>query len=187
MFGELTILGRLGADPEMKYTPSGKAVTELRVAVDQGYGENKSTLWVTVTCWGGQDGKGGMAEAAANYLSKGSGVFVKGEPKVRAYVANNGEARAVLELTARELKFLDGKKNGEQAHAPADAPRAAQSTTPAAPQYQQISPDGKFGWNGTAWVAIPQTTTTPPPPPAAAIPPPPAAPQDVNPDEIPFK
>lgn len=114
MYSKLTIIGRLGADPEMRYTASGKAVTNLRVAVDQGYGDSKTTLWVSVTCWGGKDGKEGMAEAAAKYVHKGSKVFVEGEPAVRAYVAGDGAARASLGLNARELRFLDDrpKQNG---------------------------------------------------------------------------
>ena len=189
MYGKLTLVGRLGADPEMKYTPSGTAVTELRVAVDQGYGDNKKTLWVTVKAWGKRDGTGGMAEAAATYLHKGSLVFVEGTPTVRAYVANGGEARGVLEVNANELKFLDGKQdngNGEARPAQQAKPATANANQQPTPQaattnpYQQISPDGNFGWDGKAWVAIPKTAAPPPPPPT------PEPVHDVDPDSIPF-
>jgi single-strand DNA-binding protein len=196
MFGKITLIGRLGGDPEMRYTPQGKPVTNMSLAVDQGYGERKATLWVKVTAWGNNDGTGGKAEACANYLKKGSLVFVEGEPTVRAYIHTDGEPRASLEVNAREIKFLDPKPqdgNGQQTQArPAQAAKPAASlaatAATASPAYVQISPDKKFGWDGKAWVPIP--APVPPPPAAAPIPPPPPGAddtaRDVDPDDIPF-
>jgi len=114
MYGKLVVVGRLGADPEMRYTPNGVAVTQLNLAVDQGWGENKKTLWIRANCWGRKDGAGGLAEVVANILKKGHIVFATGEPSVRAFTSGSGEARASLEMRVDDIKFMTPKAaNGD--------------------------------------------------------------------------
>ena len=67
---QCSFIGRLGKDPEMNYTPNGKAVTKFSLAVDQGKGQD--TLWLTIVCWNE------LAERMHEYLSKGQLVFVQG-------------------------------------------------------------------------------------------------------------
>ena len=69
---KVNIIGRVGSDPELRYTPAGKAVTEINLAVDDGYGENKRTAWIGVTIWGA------TAECAAKYVRKGHRLGITG-------------------------------------------------------------------------------------------------------------
>ncbi len=108
-FNQITVLGRLGSDPEMRYTANGKAVTNFSVATDVGWGENKETLWLRVNCWDKQ------AESANQYLEKGRHVLIVGELSQREYTAANGDKRTSLEVKAREMTFIS---DGQQSAAP---------------------------------------------------------------------
>jgi single-strand DNA-binding protein len=99
MFNQVTALGRLGSDPELRYTASGTAVANFSLATDVGWGENKSTVWFRVNAWDKQ------AEFVNNYLAKGKTVLVVGELSLNEYSTNSGEKRTSLELRAREIKF----------------------------------------------------------------------------------
>lgn len=107
MYQQITLLGRLGNSPEMRYTPAGKAVASFSLAVDKGYGDKKTTLWARVTVWEQQ------AENCAKYLSKGATVLVLGEvEEPRTWTDKQGNTRASLEITARTVKFIDSKGGG---------------------------------------------------------------------------
>ncbi len=107
------IVGNLGGDPELKYMQSGSAVCNFSVAVsetwrDRQTNENREkTTWYRVAVWGGQ------AEACNTYLAKGRQVLVIGNVSTRAYLNNNGEAAASLDLTARSVQFLGGGSGGQ--------------------------------------------------------------------------
>lgn len=108
MFQQCMIIGNLGRDPEMRYTPSGKPVTEFSVAVNRKWTTQdgtpgEETVWFRVTCWGR------LAETTNQYLSKGRQVMVVGRVAASAWTGNDGEARATLELTAQDVKFLGGR------------------------------------------------------------------------------
>ncbi len=114
-FNKLVFVGHLGSDPEMRYTPSGKAVTTFSVATNHQYTNDKGetvkiTTWYRCSAWGKQ------AEAYNQYLKKGSKVLVEsrldpdpatGGPRLWADQA--GKAHASFECTVRELYFLDAK------------------------------------------------------------------------------
>ncbi len=99
MFNQVTALGRLGGDPEMRYTASGTAVANFSLATDVGWGDNKSTVWFRVNAWDKQ------AEFVNQYLTKGRVVLVVGELSLNEYTTAGGESRTSLELRAREIKF----------------------------------------------------------------------------------
>ena len=113
MYEMLTIVGNLGRDPEMKYTPSGKAVTNFSVAVNTRWTNSDGTsaervTWYKVACWGK------LAEVTNEYLAKGRRVLVTASRiEAEAYIDKEGEPRAALRVTADAVKFLDGK--GEEA------------------------------------------------------------------------
>ena len=95
------IIGNLGADPEMRYTPNGRAVTQFNVAVNQstknqqtGEWADQGTDWYRVSIWGDR------AERAAEEFHKGNRVFVEGRFKTREYEAKDGQKRVSLEVTA---------------------------------------------------------------------------------------
>jgi single-strand DNA-binding protein len=114
----IIIVGNLGRDPEMRYTPSGQAVTNLSVASNRQYTDSggqlvKETIWFRVSVWGKQ------AENCAQYLKKGRPVLIEGrlnpDPKTggpRVWQGQNGPG-ATFEVTASTVKFLGGRGDGE--------------------------------------------------------------------------
>jgi single-strand DNA-binding protein len=111
---KVILVGNLGSDPEMRYTPSGKAVTSFRMATNRRYttpaGESKEeTDWFRVSVWGKQ------AEQVNQFLSKGRQVYVEGRFHARSWEGQDGQMRTSLEVTADRVLFL-----GKQA--PASVP-----------------------------------------------------------------
>jgi single-strand DNA-binding protein len=112
-YNKATIIGNLGADPELRYLDNGTAVTSFSVATnlrwtDKDTGEKREKLtWFRVTAWRK------LAETCAAHLKKGRQVFVEGRIAASAYLAQDGEARATLELSAQNVVFL-GSGNGNK-------------------------------------------------------------------------
>ena len=109
MFQQITLIGHLGNDPEMRYTPSGIAVTNFSLAVNKyrtgqdGQREEK-TMWFRIAAWRRN------AETASQYLTKGSKVLIVGElEEARIYTDRNGNPQVSLEVTAQTIKFLSGR------------------------------------------------------------------------------
>ncbi len=104
---KVMLLGRLTADPELRYTPKGTAVCDLRMAMnrqytDPGSGEKKEeATFVDVTAWGR------TAEISAQYLKKGRQVFVEGRLKFDQW-EQDGQKRSKLSVTADQVTFVDG-------------------------------------------------------------------------------
>lgn len=103
MMNVVVLIGRLTADPELKYTPSGVAVATFSIAVDrrptsQGV---KETDFIRIVAWRHN------AEFAANYLGKGRLVAIEGRLQVRNWVAQDGSKRSTTEVVANELRALD--------------------------------------------------------------------------------
>ncbi len=108
MYQKTVVIGHLGKDPEMRYTPSGVPVTSFSLATTRRWnnanGEpQEKTTWFRVTCWRK------LAETAAQYMQKGKLILVEGEVDASAYTDRDGNARASLELTATNFKFLGAK------------------------------------------------------------------------------
>ena len=109
---KMMIIGNLGADPELRYTPSGKAVTELRVAVnDNRKGPDgewiEETLWFRVSVWEQQ------AERMAEQLRKGHKIYAEGQLKAREYEARDGQKRTSLELSFARVVNLERRPRDE--------------------------------------------------------------------------
>lgn len=107
------VIGHLGRDPEMSYTPGGKAVTKFSVAVSRKWGQGserkEATTWFNVVSWDK------LAETCSSYLAKGSKVYLAGRMESRKYTNKDNQEVTVWELTATELEMLDGKPaNGGQ-------------------------------------------------------------------------
>lgn len=104
-FAKVMMIGNLGRDPELRYTPQGTAVCDLSVAVSRRIKteneiENEHTTWYRVTCWRR------LAEIAAQYLAKGSPVYVEGTLSVDEWVDREGKIRFTLKVDANELHLL---------------------------------------------------------------------------------
>lgn len=103
---KMMIIGNLGADPELRYTPSGKAVTNLRVAVnDRSRGSDgewvEETMWVRVEVWEQ------AAERLAEQLRKGNKVYAEGQLRAREYEGSDGQKRTSLELRFARVVNLE--------------------------------------------------------------------------------
>ena len=99
---KVELLGRVGADPEMRYTQSGTAVTKLRVATDRPrQNGDVETDWHTVVCWGK------LAEAVNEYVEKGQRVYVAGRLVQNSWEGEDGQRRHRAEVHAAEVVFLD--------------------------------------------------------------------------------
>ncbi len=104
-FNRVLLMGNLTRDPELRYTPSGTAVTNLRLAVNRRFrtqaGEVKEeTAFITVVAWGKQ------AETCTQFLSKGRPIFVEGRLQMRSWEGSDGQKRNVLEVRASRVQFL---------------------------------------------------------------------------------
>lgn len=106
------IIGNLGADPEMRYTPNGRPVTQFNVAVNQSTKNQQTGEWVEETDWFRVSVWGDRAERAAENLRKGNRVFVEGRFKTRQFEGRDGQTRTSLELTADSVVNLE-KRNRE--------------------------------------------------------------------------
>jgi len=118
-YQKIIITGNLGRDPEMRYTPSGQAVTSFSIAVNESYtsanGEKvKRTIWFRVTAWGKQ------AEICNQYLKKGQQVLVDGRmsadpatggPKI--WTKQDGSSGSSFEVTASTVRFLSSRGDAE--------------------------------------------------------------------------
>lgn len=106
---KVTIIGHLGRDPEMRYTPSGRPVTTFSVATSRSWntsdGERRSdTEWFNVVSWGS------LAEICKQYLSKGQQVYIEGRLQTRRWEDDDGNKRTTVEIVAKEMIMLGDRK-----------------------------------------------------------------------------
>jgi single-strand DNA-binding protein len=113
-FSKVMIIGNLGRDPEMRYTPNGRPVTEFSVAVNQSTKNQQTGEWVEATDWFRVTVWGDRAERTAEQLRKGNRVFVEGRFRTREYEARDGQKRVSLEITADSVVSLDRNEPGDQ-------------------------------------------------------------------------
>ena len=127
MYQKLIIIGNLGRDPEMRFTPDGNPVTQISVATSRRYKDNDETTWFRVSVWGKQ------AESVNQYLQKGSKVLVEGRlspdsnggPRV---FRKDGTWAASYEVTAENVRFLSAK--GEVSGSPSGMDDAGDDDIP---------------------------------------------------------
>jgi len=154
------LIGRLTKDPEMRYTPSGTAVTNFSIATNRwssgGEGERKEfTDYHNIVAYNA--GKRNLAEIVAQYTRKGALVYVEGRIQTRSWEGQDGQKRRTTEIIANDVQFLDSRSGGGGGGAGAGGGGAAADG--AARSRPSASED---------------------------IPAPDDAPRDVDPDEIPF-
>ena len=107
---KVILMGRLGVDPELRYTKGGQATCSLRLATSEVWGtgdaRQERTEWHRVVLWGRQ------AELAKEYLAKGRLVYIEGRLQTRKWQDKDGHDRYTTEIVAREIQFIDGKRGG---------------------------------------------------------------------------
>ncbi|MCU0506090.1 MAG: single-stranded DNA-binding protein [Chloroflexi bacterium] len=106
-FSKVMIIGNLGRDPEMRYTPSGRAVTEFSVAVNQSTKNQQTGEWVEATDWFRVTVWGDRGERVAEQLRKGNRVFVEGRFRTREFEGRDGQKRISLDVTADSVVSLE--------------------------------------------------------------------------------
>jgi len=140
---KVMLIGNLTRDPELRYTPSGKAVTDISIAInrvwmnDQGQ-KQEDTTFVDVTLWGRQ------AELAEQYLSKGRGVYVEGRLQLDTWDdKETGKKRSRLKVVGENLQFLpDGRGGAGGQNRQNQAPAQQQKSGP--PQGASAAPADDF-------------------------------------------
>jgi len=116
---KIILIGRIGRDAELRYSPDGKAVCGFSMAVDDGYGEKKSTIWVRCSLWGDR------ADKLAPHLTKGKPVYVEGSlshddaggPRTWVDKTTN-ETRTSFECRVTTIEFLPGAPKSESGEEP---------------------------------------------------------------------
>ena len=125
---KMIVIGNVGSDPEMRYTPNGSAVTNFSVAANRRYttaeGEQREeTEWFMVAAWNR------LAETCNQYVTKGMKIYVEGRLSSSPYITRDGQARAGNEISAFEVKFLS---RPDDANRPGDTNRPGDANRPAA-------------------------------------------------------
>ncbi len=124
------IIGNLGRDPELRYTPSGQPVTQFTVAVNRNYKDSEGewkeeTEWFRVVAWGP------LAERTAEYLRKGRKVYVEGRLQTRQWEGQDGAKRYTTELIAQTVTPLDPRPRDDLGEAPEPRPASRGASEPA--------------------------------------------------------
>jgi single-strand DNA-binding protein len=142
---KVILIGRLGKDPEVKYTPSGAPVAKFTLATDEVFkdrsGEQqRRTEWHTIVAWNK------LAEICGEYLTKGKQVYVEGSIRSRQWEDQAGNKRTAYEIVARDMKMLGSKADSERMAA-AGMERATPERPPAptpSPAAPEPSPESEI-------------------------------------------
>lgn len=121
---KVILIGNLGADPELRYTPGGQPVANFRIATSESWNDKQGqkqerTEWHRIVAWGK------LAELCGEYLAKGRQVYVEGKLQTRQWEDRDGNKRFTTEVHAREITFLGGRGEGAPAGAGRARPAAA--------------------------------------------------------------
>jgi single-strand DNA-binding protein len=161
---KVILIGRLGQDPEQKYTPSGVAVTTLNLATNESYKNQQGefvekTEWHRIVLWRN------LAENAAKYLAKGSQVYIEGKLQTRSWDDQNGAKHYTTEIVATDMNFLSTREGqGSQQN------------------YQQQNQQSQQNFKPQGGYGSPQTQNKQQGPPSYDMPPQ----EDFKEDDLPF-
>jgi single-strand DNA-binding protein len=129
-FNKIILVGNLGRDPELRYTPQGTPVCSFSLATnerrkDKNTGENNDIVtWFRVTLWGRQ------AETASQYLQRGRPVYIEGRLRVEEWTDRDGKPRHTLEVHATDMQFIGGGRSEDAGAQPAKAATAQANAGP---------------------------------------------------------
>jgi len=134
---KVILVGNLGADPEVRYMPSGNAVTNVTLATSESWNDKQTGQQQERTEWHRVVFFNRLAEIAGEYLRKGSKVYVEGSLRTRKWQDQSGQDRYTTEIVASEMQMLDSRGSDQQAPQQNRQPQQQQ-----APQHQQQSRGG---------------------------------------------
>ncbi len=132
---KVILIGNLGADPEVRFMPSGGAVANLRIATSESWKDKQTgeaqerTEWHTVALFNR------LAEIAGEYLKKGSKVYIEGSLRTRKWQDKNGQDRYTTEIICNDMQMLDSRSGGS-----ANMPNDPSSSSSADPRPQSSAP-----------------------------------------------
>ena len=141
-FNKIILVGNLGRDPELRYTPQGLAVCNFSMATSEKKRDKSGelqdvTTWFKVTLWRQQ------AETAAKYLTKGTQVYIEGRLKVEDWTDRDGKERYTLEVTASDMQFLGSGGGSRSADHESDSSGEAEYAGPADPPATEFARPAK--------------------------------------------
>ena len=140
-FNKVILVGNLGRDPELRYTPQGTPVCSFSLATnerrkDRTTGENNDiTTWFRVTLWGRQ------AETASQYLTRGRPVYIEGRLRVEEWTDRDGKPRHTLEVHATDMQFIGGGAGARDEGGAPPAKAAAAAGREPAPEATDLNDD----------------------------------------------
>jgi single-strand DNA-binding protein len=146
---KVILIGNLGQDPELRYTGSGTAVCNMRLATTNTYtnrdGEEvQDTEWHNVVAWGR------LGEVCNEYLSKGSQVYFEGSLQTRSWEDRDGNTRYTTEVKARDMTFLDSNRQGRDMDGDFNQAQGDDNFDQRPPQQQPAGPGGQSGQSGNS-------------------------------------
>lgn len=146
-FNKVILVGNLGKDPELRYTPQGDAVCNLSIATSEKKRDKAGewqdvTTWFRVTLWRKQ------AENAAKYLAKGRKVYVEGRLRIEEWTDRDGNNRYTLEVQGTDMHFIDSAQRGDDYHR--DDPGEPEFAGPSQPAAAASSGGGSEGFTRPA-------------------------------------
>jgi single-strand DNA-binding protein len=133
---KVMIIGNLGADPEVRYSPAGNAVTNIRVATTESWRDKQTGEQQERTEWHRVVGFNRLAEIMGEYLRKGSKVYIEGKLQTRKWQGQDGQDRFTTEVVANDMQMLDGRGEGGGGTAPAPGASNQASQQPSEPASQ---------------------------------------------------
>jgi len=139
---KVILIGNLGKDPEVRYSPNGGAVTTITLATSESWKDKNTGEQVDKTEWHRVVFFRRLAEVAGEYLKKGSKVFIEGKLQTRKWQDQNGQDRYTTEIVANEMQMLDSKGGGSANYNQNAAPQTQSQPQQqsAAPAQQQAAP-----------------------------------------------
>ncbi len=145
-YNRVILMGNLTRDPEMKYLPSGSAVTNFGLAMSEKYTDRESGDLKETVCFVDVEAWGRQAEVANEYLSKGSPVFIEGSLKFDSWETPEGEKRSKLRVRVFRIQLIGGRRDGDEA---GGGYTDAMPSEPSQAQSEQIQ-DQSAGGSATA-------------------------------------
>jgi single-strand DNA-binding protein len=139
---KVILIGNLGADPEVRYSPSGSAVANVRLATTDSWRDRQSGEQQERTEWHRVVMFGKLGEIAGEYLHKGSKVYIEGRLQTRKWQGQDGQDRYTTEIVANDMQMLDSRGGATAAYDPQPAAAnrsSADQDRPAAPKPAAVS------------------------------------------------
>ncbi|MBE7516530.1 MAG: single-stranded DNA-binding protein [Chloracidobacterium sp.] len=147
-FNKIILVGNLGRDPELRFTPQGKAVCSFSMATNEKRRDKSGefqdvTTWFKVTLWGNQ------AENANKYLSKGRPVYIEGRLRIEEWTDRDNNNRYTLDVQATDMQFISAGRD--------DTAGSSSYSDDHEPQYTGAEPSAKGSSSANAPVAVPDS------------------------------